>query len=382
MARIVLGSYMVRYPLGGMLSWVLQYIIGFQKLGHEIYFVEKFGYENACYHPIKEEMSNDCAYGLQVLKELLKPFGLENNWCFVQYGDLYHGLSKTKVEEIFRTADLFIDMGSHGSWAEESEGCQMRVLIDGEPAFTQIKMSHRLEAGEQLSGYDHYFTNGMLVGTDASSSPTASKNWKHVLHPVNAGLFEVQPPPKNAAFSTVMNWRSHAPIQYKGKTFGQKDLEFEKIIELPNQTSAPLEIAVSGKKLPLELLKSFGWQIEDGRAMTLSYERFKRYILDSYAELTVCKQVFVANRTGWFSDRSSAYLASGRPVILQDTGYSDFLPVGEGLFAFTTSDEALTAIDEIRGNHAKHSKKAREIACDLLDAKWVLKEFCHELGIS
>jgi hypothetical protein len=194
-------------------------------------------------------------------------------------------------------------------------------------------------------------------------------------------MFPVIPCPKNAFYSTVMNWQSHEPIEYNGKIYGQKNIEFQKFIDLPKHVSVPMQVAVSGKKLPIDMLKKSGWDVSDARLMTISFERFCQYIRESRGEFSVCKNVFVANQSGWFSDRSAAYLASGRPVIMQDTGFSRHLPCGEGLFAFNTLEEAKMAIEEIESDYELHSKKARHIAFEYLDTSIVLKSFLKELGI-
>ena len=381
MARIVLGSYMVRYPLGGMLSWVLQYLAGFKDLGHEIYFVEKYGYPDSCYNPLNETMSDDCSYGVKVLSELLAKVGLQEKWCFVERSGKYHGISRKDIEEIFRTADVFIDMGTHGSWAEEASLANLNILIDGEPGFTQIKMANAIEEGTVLPHYDHYFTTGKNIDTEFSTSPTANVKWRYLYHPVNVDLFPVVESPETAPYTTVMNWQSHKPIRYNGTTFGQKDIEFARFVDLPKRVALPLQLAVSGKKLPVQMLNEHGWQVFDAKQATISFDSFQRYIQNSRGEFSVCKNVFVANNTGWFSDRSAAYLASGRPVVMQETGFSRHLPCGKGLFAVQSPEEAKAAIEEIESDYNLHSKAARRIAEEHLHTGVVLKEFLDELGI-
>jgi hypothetical protein len=380
MAKIIIGSYMFRYPLGGMLSWVLQYLLGLKDLGHDIYFVEKFGYPNSCYDPSKEMMSDDCIYGLGVVSKLLARFGLKEKWCFVQNGDIYHGLSKEKINNIFRSADLFIDMGTHGSWAEESETVSLRVLIDGEPAYTQIKWAINASSGIPVPRYERYFTNGKNVGTADNPTPTLGINWSHLFHPVKTELFTCIPSPPDVPFSTIMNWQSHDLIEYNGKIYGQKDIEFEKFLSLPGEVNSRMEVAVSGN-FPAERLKKNGWSLKNAAQVTLSFDTFRNYLLASKGEFSVCKNVFVANETGWFSDKSGAYLASGRPVVLQDTGFGKHLPVGEGLFAVNTLNEAKEALLEIENNYDRHSKAAWEIANEYLEARKVMRNFLYELGL-
>lgn len=381
MARIILGAYKIRYPLGGTMSNLLQWLLGFTRLGHDIYFVEKSGYLNSCYDPSKRSMSNDCSYGMKVIDKLLRQYELQSRWCYVDADNCYHGMSKEKVESIFKSADLFIEMGSHEAWLVESAEAKMRVLVDGDPGFSQIWMEQRLADGEDLPEYDFYYTVGQNIGTENSTAPTARKKWSWIFHPVIVDLFPFRFINLDAPFTTVMNWQSYQPVTYQGKTYGHKNMEFDKFINLPQLTQASVEIAVSGKNIPHQRLTDAGWGIRDAQEITISFESFQDYICSSMGEFTVCKNGFVETNSGWFSERSAAYLASGRPVVMQDTGFSDHLPCGNGLFAVRTAEEAAAAIEEIFGNYEKHSKWAREVAIEYLDTKKVLTRFIKELGI-
>jgi hypothetical protein len=380
-ARIVLGSYMVRYPLGGMMSWVLQYIVGFQRLGHDIWFVEKAGYPDSCFDPVRNVMSDDCAYGASVLNDLLRRFDLHERWCFVDAAGRYYGVDRAGIEAVLASADLFVDMGTHGAWLEEAAVARMRVLIDGEPGMTQMKMQKRLDAGESLPEYDFYYTTGRNIGTEASRAPAAGRVWRPIFHPVVVDLFPHVPPLSGAPFTTVMNWQSYERVEYRGVAYGHKDLEFERFASLPQRTTAPLEVAVSGKDVPRERLGELGWRTRDAHDVTMSFDGFRAYIQGSMGEFSVCKNGYVATNSGWFSDRGAAYLASGRPVVQQETGFSTHLPCGEGLFAAQTVEEAAAALDEIGRDYARHAQRAREIAVEHLEASVVLGGFLRELGI-
>jgi hypothetical protein len=381
MARIVLGSYMVRYPLGGVLSSSLQWLVGFQRLGHEVYLVEKYGWPNSCYDPSQGVMSDDCSYGTEMLSRLLARFGLEDRWCFVDASERYHGLPRERVEAIFKSADLFVDRGTHGTWFGEAEEAGLRALIDGEPGSAQMKMQSRLAAGEKLLDYDAYYTVGRNIGTEKNTVPTAGKQWRPLFHPVDVSLFSRQPVDADAPFTTVMNWKAHESIKFNGVTYGQKDAEFGKFVDLPKLTAIPLELAVSGKDVPTKRLMDSGWRVRSAQAVTTTCDSYWEYINASKGEFSFCKNVFVMTNSGWFSDRSAAYLASGRPVVLQDTGFGTHLPCGRGLFGVRTVDEAAAAIDEINGDYERHSKWARDIAVEYLDAPKVLGSFLGELGI-
>lgn len=381
MARVILGSYMVRYPLGGMLSNVLQWIVGFQRLGHDVHFVEKWGYPNSCYDPVRDVMSDDCTYGTKAVADLLGRFGLGDRWCYVDASGSYHGIPRDRIEAQFGSADLFVDMGTHGAWSDEATASGLRVLVDGEPGFTQMKMEMAMASGEPLPRYDRFYSVGANIGTDRSSAPAAGRRWHHVFHPVVLDLFPARPAGPGGSFTTVMNWRSHEPIEFRGRTYGQKDVEFRRFMQLPGLAEGPLEVAVSGTDVPTEELVASGWRVRNAHEVTMSFDAFRLYVQASKAEFGVCKQVFVATNSGWFSDRSAAYLAGGKPVVLQDSGFSAHLPCGQGLFAVDTAEEAAAAIDEINGDYERHSKWAHEIAEEHLSAPRVLGRFLDEIGI-
>jgi hypothetical protein len=381
MARIVLGSYLIRYPLGGMMSWVLQYLVGFSQLGHEVYFVERANWPLACFDPVSKTVTDDPSTGTRVAAELLARFGLADRWCFVDYAGNYHGLAARQIHEVLDHADVFIDMGVHGSWNEDAQHAGCTVLIDGEPGFTQMKMVQRRGTAQELPAYDFYFTTGRNIGTPTSSAPTAGKAWRPIFHPVVVDLFDAPLPADGMPATTVMNWQSYDPVEFEGKVYGHKDVEFEKFLDLPGRCELPLEIAVAGHDVPLVRLGEHGWRVVDAHEVSASFDTFRDYIQGSCAEFSVCKSGYVASRSGWFSDRGAAYLASGRPVVQQDTGFGEHLPVGEGLFAVEDVDQAAAAFAAIVGDLPRHAKAAREIAGDCLDASVVLPKFLSEVGL-
>lgn len=383
MARVVVSSYLVRFPLGGYFSWVLHWLIGFQRLGHEVYYVEKSGWQDSCYHPWRDVASEDCTYGTATLNMALARYGLERNWCFLDGQGRYHGLSREQVAVLFRSADLYLDMGMH-EWLEEATLANLRVVVDGEPAYTQMQWEEGLTEGKTLPAYDHYFTVGRNIGTDCTTAPTAGKHWRPIFDPINVDLIPFRPPRADAPFTTVMSWQAHEPIQYGGKTYGQKDVEFEKFFDLPGRIKAPLEIAVGGAgrdNVPARRLRQAGWRVRNSLTVSRTYELFMNYIQNSKGEFSVCKNVFVATNSGFFSERSAAYLASGRPVVMQDTGFSAHLPCGQGLFAVHTVDEAAAAIEEINRDNQRQSRWARELAFEYLDTAKVLGGLLADLGL-
>lgn len=381
MARIIVGSYAVRFPVGGYLSWVLQWLVGLRRLGHDVYFVEKCRWPNACYDPVNDRMGDGCAYGTASLDALLGRFDLARRWCFVDAGGRYHGLSRESVLAVFRSADLFVDLGlAHGDWSEEAAGASLRVLVDGDPGFTQILWDQYVVEGEPLPEYDFHYTVGRNIGTASSTAPTAGRFWRPIFHPIDVDLFPASPVSAAAPFTTVMSWNGRG-IRFNGTAYGAKDMEFAKFLDLPSRTSTPLEVAVGGADVPIERLTAAGWGTRSSVSVTLTFDDFRSYIAQSRGEFSVAKNVYVATNSGWFSDRAGAYLASGRPVVLQDTGFGAHLPCGTGLFAVRTVDEAAAAIDAIGSDWNRHSRAAREIAGEYLDVHKVLRGFLAEIGL-
>src|SRR5439155_1473307 len=111
------------------------------------------------------------------------------------------------------------------------------------------------------------------------------------------------------------------------------------------------------------------------------FDQFCAYIRGSRGEFSVCKNAFVATRSGWVGDRIGAYLACGRPVVMQDTGFGERLPCGEGLFAVRDLDEAVDAIERIEADPERHRSAARAIAETHFEAETVLESMLTELGI-
>jgi hypothetical protein len=372
---------MIRFPLGGNLSWSLQWLAGLQRLGHEVWLVEKADYADECFDPAAQVVSDDATYGMKAVDELLTEFGLQQRWCFVDRSREYYGLSRSQIEEVFRTADLFLDLGTHGSWLEEASGCGVRVVVDGEPGATQARMERKKWGRSGGDGYDFYYTNGANLPIGASDAPVAGRAWRAVYNPVVSELFPVSTPPAGAAYTTVMNWKAHQTFEYGGRAYGQKDVEFQKFVCLPEVSGMPLEIAVD-PAAPGKDLGDHGWSVRPAQQTALTFADYRHYIARSRGEFSVCKNVYVAMRTGWFSDRSAAYLASGRPVVMQETGFSAHLPCGRGLFACNDVREAAEALHAVERDWECHSRWAREIAAEHLDARKVLPRLLSEIGIS
>jgi hypothetical protein len=382
MARVVLGSYAVQFPLGGYLSWVLQWLLGIADLGHEAWFVEGSLGPSSCFDPATGQMSDDPAFGTAALGALLARYGLGDRWCYIDDSGSYHGLDRETADAVLRSSDLFIDMGTHGALDRESRLADQRILVDGEPGFTQFRLAKRLARGAVAPDYDAFFTVGLNVGRPDCTVPTCGIEWNHHLDPVATRLFPVTRPLDDAPFTTVMSWKAHPPLEYEGDVYGNKDMEFPKFAELPKSVSTPMEIAVAGRDVPRDALEQAGWRLRDAHQASYTFDRFRDYVQGSRGEFSVCKQAFVRTRSGWVGDRTGVYLASGRPVVMQDTGFSAHLPTGEGLFAVHTLEDAISAIESIEAEPERHLAAARALAEQHFEATRVVGDILSTVGIS
>ncbi len=377
MARIVVSGTMVRYPMAGMVQWFLGWVGGFHQLGHDVVFVEKATWPDSCFDPTTGTTGSDCSYGLRTVASVLGRHGLDGRWCYVDESGRYHGMSRSEVADAFASADVFLDL-EWGDWREESATSGLRVFIDGEPGWFQIKLE--LQSDPDPPTYDVYYTVGLNIGTDRSPAPTAGIEWRHTHSPVLISDYPDHPASPDGAYVTIMNWRSHNELEYLGTTYGQKDVEFARFMTLPRLVEAPFTLAVAGAP-PRDELRAHGWSLTDPHRVTSSIASFKRFLRGSRGYFSVAKNVRVETNAGWFSDTAGYSLATGRPVILQENGFSDHLPTGLGLFAVMDAEGAAAAVRSIEGDYPAHAVAARRIAEEHLDSRVVLGRLLDDLGI-
>jgi hypothetical protein len=243
------------------------------------------------------------------------------------------------------------------------------VLVDTDPVFTQIGA---LGMGGELSNYHALFTYGENVHRSECTMPTAGRKWKPTRQPVVLDLWPVEPAPQGAPFTTVTNWSAYGDHAHNGQVYGQKDREFERFIDLPRHTGQALKLALSAPEHVKQRLRHAGWGLVDPLEVSRHPAGYRNFIQQSLGEWCVAKHGYVVAGTGWFSDRSAAYLASGRPVVLQDTGFSRNLPCGEGLLAFGDLSQAAIALQRVADDYAAHSRAARRLAQEYFDSTQVL----------
>jgi hypothetical protein len=362
--RVLFAGIIARYPFGGVTWCSLMYLLGLRALGHEVFYVEDTG--ECVYDPIQNTRATDPSYGTSYINDALAPFGLGDRWSFVNYDGSYHGRSAADLRDYASQCDLFINLsGGSWFWRDEYAAIPRKIFIDSDPAFTQLAIA-KAEPWYVafFQRFDRLFTFGSNIGTPVSPIPVGDFTWHKTWQPITMDDWRVAAPPRDR-FTTVMTWQ----IESFADVGGNKDQEFVKFIDLPSRTPQPFELAING---PQTLLRTYGWDTVDAMRVSRTPRDYRDFIHGSKAEFGVAKHTYVASRSGWFSDRTECYLASGRPAIVQDTGWTAHLPSGEGLLAFSDIDDAIAGIEQINRDYARHARRAEEIARAHFDARVVL----------
>lgn len=362
--KILFAGIIGRYPFGGVAWCSLMYLLGLRALGHDVFYIEDTG--ECVYDPVENTRATNPAYGTAHIHRSLEPFGLGDRWAFVNYDGTYHGRSATDVRRFCGDADLFLNLsGGSWFWRDEYARIPRSAFIDSDPAFTQLAIA-KAEPWyvSFFKQFDCLFTFGANIGTAASAVPVGDFTWRKTWQPIVLEEWRPDRAPGDR-FTTVMTWQTESFTDVGGN----KDQEFMKYLDLPTRTAQPLEVAVNG---PRTLLHEHGWSTVDAMGMSRSLWDYRAFIQASKAEFGVAKRTYVETRSGWFSDRTACYLASGRPALVQDTGWSAHLPTGQGLLAFSSPDEALEGIDRINRDYRWHASRAIEIARECFDASGVL----------
>jgi hypothetical protein len=378
MRRIIVCGYMIRHPVTGLLLAYFHYVLGLHRLGYEIVYLEESGWPQSCYDPVSHNYGDDPSAGLRTVQALLKTYGVNVTVFYVNRdtGTVYGG-DWEEVKLILKTADLLVNLGGV-CWLPEFCLCKRRVLIDMDPFFTQI----RRFAAEGRNDYHLYFSYGVNIGRSSCTIPADGINWLPIVPPVVPELWQSSVTTQeqgreiektDAAFTTVANWSAYGGVTYQGEYYGQKDEEFMRLLELPSRCSQKLELAISGGNEEIkERLRIAGWLVRDGAQVSANISEYQAYLTQSRGEFSAAKNAYVKTRSGWFSDRSVCYLAAGCPVILQDTGFSDWLPSGCGVLAFSSLEEAVDCIERVNSAYLEHCRAAREIAEQIFSYKVVL----------
>ncbi len=378
--RIVFSGMIAADPFHGGATWaVLQYVLGLRKLGHEVLFVEPM--KASSLRPPKAVLpaSDNVAY----FREVTQQFGIARTSALLLDGGTETvGIAYDDVLRFAKAADLLINVS--GMLADRAllDAIPRRVYLDLDPAFIQV-WHHAYGIDMRFAAHTDFVTIGQRVGLSDCPVPTCGLRWLKTQQPVVLDEWPFSEACEAADLTTIGNWRGYGSVEFDGAHYGQKAHSMRQFFALPRfskERFAPALAIHPGEQSDLSALSENGWTIQDPSRVASSPSSYRRFIQQSKAEFGIAKSGYAASRCGWFSDRSGCYLASGRPVFAQRTGFEEFLPTGEGLFAFETMDHILAAIEELRRDYRRHARAAREIAEQYLDSDQVLTRLLGQIG--
>ncbi|QNN24132.1 glycosyltransferase family 1 protein [Planctomycetales bacterium ZRK34] len=387
--RIVITGLAATFPYGGVFWDYLQYALGLHQLGHDVLYLEDTG--KWCYNP---EASTFVESGEENARRLAANLDrhmpeLNGRWAFRDGTCTSYGRDWKQAMAFCRSADLFIHLSASCLMEDDCFEADRVAFVDSDPMYTQAKLAPAADANSPnhesalehlawLKRHDVFFTFGENVGNSDCLIPNDLIRWQPTRQPITIDRFTAASKPidhRRRTLTTVGSWNPHeVSVQIDGQSFGGKSIEFQRFLEAPKRLSAPMELAISGN-YPAGRLIENGWNPIDALGVSLDPAVYRDYLADSLGEFSVAKHAYVASRSGWFSCRSACYLALSVPVVVQDTGFSRFIPTGKGLFAFNTADEAAAGVEAIVADPAGQSRAALEIAREYFDASTVLQKF-------
>jgi hypothetical protein len=376
---IVLG-YIVRGPIGGLAWHHLQYVLGLANLGHNVYFFEDSDDYPSCYDPGRNLTGTNPDYGLAFAAQAFDRTGYGDKWV---YHDAHTGRWLGPVSDKWRalceSADLLLNISGVNPLRPWFLDIPERVLIDTDPVFTQVRNLSDRSTRRRAAQHTAFFSFGENIVSGNCSIPSDGFPWLPTRQPIVLDAWPVTTGPEAGVFTTVMQWDSYKPVHYNGAAFGMKSESFTPFMELPAQTESRLELCLGSSNAPRSLLREKGWSLSDPMIITRDPWSYQRYIQSSKGEFTIAKHGYVVSRSGWFSERSAAYLASGRPVITQETGFSEWLATGSGILAFNTLEEAAECLADVSSHYRQHARAARETAEEYFDSRIVLQKLLDDL---
>jgi hypothetical protein len=382
--RVIVAGALANKPGNGGEAWVrLSWVQALEALGFEVLFLEEIS-PGALVDRRGRSADFQESWNLGYFREVTEAFGLGEKACLLRTdGGEGFGPSLRAVTAWAREAELLVNIGGHLTLEDVRARVRVRAYVDIDPGYVQIWQAAGIP-GARLGGHDHYFTIGERIGTAGCPVPTLGLRWIPIRQPVL--LEEWVPAAEGEAdrFTTVSSWRgAFGPVELDGRTFGPKAHQFRRFLDLPSRTPAAFEIALQihgGDEKDRKALEAGGWRVVDPAERCGDPQAFRRYVQESWAEFSVAQGVYVGTRCGWFSDRTVRYLASGKPVLVQETVIRGLLPTGEGLLTFETMEEAEEGVRRIRQEYREHARAARRLAEEHFAPERALAALLEETG--
>ena len=383
----VVTGMIATYPVGGVAWDYGQYALGLERLGFDVFYLEDSG--GPTYDPEQKQYGEDCSFGVRFLQDALAELSprLGQRWHFRAMDGRTFGIDQASMADIIADAAILLNVSGSVLLRDDYMRCTRKVLIDTDPGWNHFVNYPRWDASPGWQGthgyraHDFFFTYAERIGRPDCVLPSLGIDWRPTRPPVVMDCWRQEPP--GTTWSTVMTWDNfRQPIVHEGVSYGTKEREFLTVEALPAHVDAHLEVAVGGAEPPVDRWRQLGWSVLDSHSVSRTPDEYRRYIQQSRGEFSVAKNIYVATRSGWFSCRSVCYLAAGRPVVVQDTGFADFIHCSGGLQAFSTLEEAAMAIAAVETDYTAHQQKAQEAARKYFDSAVVLGKLLNEAGIS
>lgn len=382
--KIVLLGMMSKIPVAGNIWLVAQYLEGFRRLGYDVYYVEAHARTPSML--MERDDDDSSAKAAAFIAGVMHRFDLDDHWAFHALHDdgRLFGLSELQLHELYHSADLIINL--HGSTVPlpEHSATGRLLYLETDPVELEIELHDNDQAAvEFLEPHFAFFTWGENYGNPDCKVPLPERFAFRPTRPPVVLDFWQSDVPGGPTFTTVGNWRQWGQVKYQGEVYTwSKHHEFLKFLDLPALTGQAFELALSSyEEADKALLERKGWKVRNGLSVSTDIDPYRRYLIDSRGEFTVAKDQNVRLRSGWFSERSAQYLAAGRPVITQETGFSNILPTGRGLFGFSTLDEGAEAVAAINSDYEGHCRAASELARDYFNYDHVLSRLVDDIGL-
>ena len=376
--KIVIGVGIASHPISAAgNTWAfLNWVLGFREAGWEVWMVEEID-PNRCIDAKWQPAPFETSENQRHWKTICQEFNLTNQ------STLFFKGKETESQTFKRfaqEADLFLNISGHFKNQTLEMSRAKKIYLDLDPAFTQI-WAEVYGSDMNFSGHDIFFSVGTLLGKEGSRAPTCDKVWHPTFPPVVLSYWPFQEQTHFTQFSTIAHWHGYAWCEWKDQWYKGKNDEFIRWVDLPKHISVPLEIATDTQAYTEELspFREAGWRLKNAHSISETSQAHQAYIRSSSAEFSAAKGGYILSQTGWFSDRSVCYLASGRPVVLQDTGISRVLPVGKGLHTFTTLEEAIKSCQTVCNSFLAEQKAARQLAERYFDSHQVISEMLHTI---
>jgi hypothetical protein len=385
--RVLVLGIMGSQPFGGVAWQGLHYLEGLQRRGCDVHYLEDVGYWPG--HQVQRSPEEGIANTLRHLERVMAWVGMPHRWAFRSPLDhALHGLDEGTLREVVARTDVLLNVTASRALDEGMMRIPVRIYLETDPVTPQLEIASGWQKTiELLAAHTHHFTYGENLGTPRSGVPVAHFSYRATRPPVvldwwqGSALDESHRP--GGRYTTIASWSQPSKdFEWAGRVYGwSKSDEFVKFLDLPSLRPVAFELALAKvDEAARRLLESHGWRVVAALPLSSDIFSYRQYISGSRAEFTVAKDQNVRLRSGWFSDRSATYLAAGRPVITQETGFSDNLPTGTGLFAFTTLDDILSAVDTIEADYRGHCRAAREMADGYFSAERVIGRMLEEAG--